>query len=238
METQCPHCQTVFRINLAQLKAAEGIVLCSQCDNTFDAQQYILEEEPPKPESIEDMSDEELAAVIEEEEKQGSISLVSLLFWLLVSSVLVAGLAGQYMWWQNRDFILQHPQARPLLVKYCEIALCELPSTQDIKQFKILDHTAIVKPEQKDVIQFNATFQNLATFPQPFPHLLVTFQNESGKLTGQRIFKPAEYLKRESINEPMKPEATAHLQLDVVDMHDLIENQKVMVESYKFDFVL
>ncbi|MCV6637869.1 DUF3426 domain-containing protein [Candidatus Albibeggiatoa sp. nov. NOAA] len=238
METQCPHCQTIFRINLAQLKAAEGIVLCSQCDNTFDAQEHILEEKPQKPESIEDMSDEELAAVIEEEEKHGSISWLALLFWLTVSTALVAGLAGQYMWWQNRDFVLQHEQIRPLLVKYCEIAICDLPDTQNINKFRILEHTAIVKSEQDDVIQFNATFENQASFPQPFPNLLMTFQDEEGQLTGQRIFKPAEYLKREAISEPMKPNATAHLQLDVVDVHDLIENQQVMVESYKFDFVL
>jgi predicted Zn finger-like uncharacterized protein len=238
METQCPHCQTIFRINLAQLKAAEGIVLCSQCDNTFDAQNHILEEQPQKPESIEDMSDEELAAVIEEEERYGSISWLGLIFWLLISTLLVAGLAGQYMWWQNRDFILQHEQLRPLLVRYCKMALCKLPETQDITKFRILEHTAIVKSKQDDVIQFNATFENQASFPQPFPNLLMTFQDEKGQLMGQRIFKPAEYLKRDAISEPMKPNATAHLQLDVVDMHNLIENNKVMLESYKFDFVL
>lgn len=237
METQCPHCQTVFRINLAQLKAAEGIVLCSQCDNTFDAQDNILEEKPQKPESIEDMSDEELAAVIEQEEKQGNVSLLAILFWLIINSILLAGLAGQYMWWQNRDFILQHEQIRPLLTRYCEFALCNLPPTQDISQFKILQHTAIVKPELDNVIEFNAIFKNQASFPQPFPNLLMTFQDAEGRLTGQRIFKPTEYLKRE-VTDSMKPNATAHLQLDVVDMHDLIENDKVMVESYKFDFVL
>ncbi|WP_353570785.1 DUF3426 domain-containing protein [Candidatus Albibeggiatoa sp. nov. BB20] len=238
METQCPHCQTIFRVNLAQLKAAEGIVLCSQCDNTFDAQEHILEEKPQKPESIEDMSDEELAAVIEEEERHGNISWLALIFWLTISTLMVAGLAGQYMWWQNRDFILQHEQARPLLVKFCRFALCSLPDTQNIEKFKIIEHTAIVKAEKEDVIQFNATFKNQAGFSQPFPNLLVTFQDEDGQFTGQRIFKPTEYLKREAVPEPMKPDATAHLQLDVVDLHNLIENNKVMVESYKFDFVL
>ncbi len=237
METQCPHCQTIFRINLAQLKAADGIVLCSQCDNTFDAQQHILEEKPQKLDSIEDMSDEELAAVIEEEEGNGSISWISLLFWLIISSLLVAGLAGQYMWWQNRDFLLQHEQIRPLLVKSCRLLVCQLPPTRDITQFKIIEHTAIVSAEQENVIQFNATFINNAIFPQPYPNLLLTFQNEEEQLIGQRIFKPIEYLKRESIPEQMQSKANAHLQLEVVDVHDLIEEQQVMLESYKFDFV-
>lgn len=40
--TQCPHCQTSFRINRAQLGAAHGAVRCGACMRVFNAAQQLL----------------------------------------------------------------------------------------------------------------------------------------------------------------------------------------------------
>jgi predicted Zn finger-like uncharacterized protein len=37
MHTQCPHCQTLFRISTEQLKAAAGQAHCCRCDRVFSA---------------------------------------------------------------------------------------------------------------------------------------------------------------------------------------------------------
>ncbi|HWP94738.1 MAG TPA: DUF3426 domain-containing protein [Gammaproteobacteria bacterium] len=37
MYTQCPSCQTVFRVRAEELRVARGKVRCSQCDEIFDA---------------------------------------------------------------------------------------------------------------------------------------------------------------------------------------------------------
>ncbi len=37
MFTQCPHCQTLFRISSEQLKSAGGKVRCCQCNQVFNA---------------------------------------------------------------------------------------------------------------------------------------------------------------------------------------------------------
>lgn len=42
--TQCPHCQTRFRINHQQLSVARGVVRCGQCLQVFNAARQLLEQ--------------------------------------------------------------------------------------------------------------------------------------------------------------------------------------------------
>ncbi len=42
--TQCPHCRTRFRVNLAQLGAARGAVRCGACLHVFNAARQLLEQ--------------------------------------------------------------------------------------------------------------------------------------------------------------------------------------------------
>ncbi|MFS2127939.1 MJ0042-type zinc finger domain-containing protein, partial [Pseudomonas sp. Pseusp97] len=42
--TQCPHCQTRFRVNAAQLGAASGAVRCGTCLKVFSAPQNMVGE--------------------------------------------------------------------------------------------------------------------------------------------------------------------------------------------------
>ncbi|KPY37573.1 Uncharacterized protein ALO52_04439 [Pseudomonas syringae pv. primulae] len=51
--TQCPHCQTSFRVSHAQLSVARGVVRCGACLQVFNAARQLLEQrasdEPGKP---------------------------------------------------------------------------------------------------------------------------------------------------------------------------------------------
>jgi len=47
--TQCPHCQTRFRVNSAQLGAASGAVRCGTCLKVFNAPQNMLDEPTAAP---------------------------------------------------------------------------------------------------------------------------------------------------------------------------------------------
>lgn len=46
MYTQCPHCQTCFRVAEAHLKAAKGKVRCGSCKEIFDATEYLYDGVP------------------------------------------------------------------------------------------------------------------------------------------------------------------------------------------------
>ena len=43
MYTQCPHCNTLFRVHAEQLKAAHGRVRCCRCRGAFDALEHLGE---------------------------------------------------------------------------------------------------------------------------------------------------------------------------------------------------
>jgi predicted Zn finger-like uncharacterized protein len=46
MFTRCPDCRTVFHITAAELRAADGTVVCGACDATFDALETLSETRP------------------------------------------------------------------------------------------------------------------------------------------------------------------------------------------------
>ena len=39
--TQCPHCQTCFRVSRTQLAAAQGVVRCGACMELFNAARHL-----------------------------------------------------------------------------------------------------------------------------------------------------------------------------------------------------
>ena len=47
MLTQCPHCLTLFRVGPEHLRAAEGIVRCSRCNQVFNALESLQEAPSP-----------------------------------------------------------------------------------------------------------------------------------------------------------------------------------------------
>ena len=48
--TQCPHCQSRFRVNHAQLSVARGVVRCGSCLQVFNAARQLLEQRAHAPE--------------------------------------------------------------------------------------------------------------------------------------------------------------------------------------------
>lgn len=47
MLTQCPNCETTFRVTSEILRVAEGQVRCGRCQTQFDALQRLIDERPP-----------------------------------------------------------------------------------------------------------------------------------------------------------------------------------------------
>jgi predicted Zn finger-like uncharacterized protein len=49
MFTRCSNCRTVFHITAAELRAADGTVICGACGTTFDALESLSETRPKDP---------------------------------------------------------------------------------------------------------------------------------------------------------------------------------------------
>lgn len=75
--TQCPHCQTSFRVTRSQLAVAEGQVRCGSCLGVFSARDNEIRVKPPQPPLLDQpLSKEELyaAALATDEEEDESDS--------------------------------------------------------------------------------------------------------------------------------------------------------------------
>lgn len=62
MFTRCPECRTVFYITAAELRAADGMVICGACDTTFDALASLSETRPTDTHTAEPAPQGEAAA--------------------------------------------------------------------------------------------------------------------------------------------------------------------------------
>lgn len=245
MHTQCPHCQTVFRVNAAHLNVAQGHVRCSHCRSVFNATSHLVREPTHQrfgsAAVLDDhlvLADTELADYFPEEAALAApqSSWSKLLFWSFISLILMALLAGQLLWFWHRDQVLQHPQLRPWLVRFCHTFLCTLPPTRAVEQIQMQQHVAQLSPQNQEVIQFDAVLVNTASFPQPYPQLQLTFENNSGIAIAQRRFKPREYLSEPFAEQLMPPDIPIHIQLELVDMGQMVENEHI-VKGYTFKFL-
>lgn len=69
MFTQCPQCQTTFRVSAAMLKAAQGRVRCGRCATIFDALTFLMEQRHasgPAPDSELDLEGDDNGADVPE----------------------------------------------------------------------------------------------------------------------------------------------------------------------------
>jgi len=250
MQTQCPRCQTIFRVTEAHLSAAKGLVRCSQCQHIFDAEKQLLvqsESPPSKSESEEksEVSDSDILGFKVEEEDFGDsddseipellkdkkrTSWKSLFFWSILTLVFAALLTGQILWLVQKDLILQHPEVRPWLERFCQHFLCVLPETRDLRKFHMQEHVIHPHPNIEGAMEIQAIFSNRADFPQPYPDVQLTFSDIHGKSLAQRRFKPSEYLYDYNEKKQMHAGASVHIRLEIVDM---TENG---IESYNFEF--
>ncbi len=247
MHTQCPHCQTIFSVTAAHLNIAQGHVRCSHCRNIFNASNHLLKQVPnqttPKQLQVDEKptttyQEDDVPELLQEDiyEPPRGRSWKSFFFLSFIVILLAATLAVQVIWFWQPDRILQDPQIRPWLDRFCYTLLCTLPTTRDLESFYMQNNIARVHPEVDKAIQFEATFVNSAFFPQPYPELQLTFEDFNGNPLAQRRFKPAKYLPQPpGKNQQMRPNASVHIKLDLADMDKVIEGDNIAA-GYHFEF--
>ncbi|MGY2190040.1 DUF3426 domain-containing protein [Pseudomonas sp. SDO5591_S426] len=79
--TQCPHCQTSFRVSHAQLSVARGVVRCGSCLQVFNAAKQLLEQagkEPVAPNVVETLPAAEPRAISQKQWSAAELDLDSL----------------------------------------------------------------------------------------------------------------------------------------------------------------
>ena len=111
----------------------------------------------------------------------------------LVSMLLAAMLAGQYLW-RHMALYSQVSRVRPAYELACSWIDCSLPVYSNIDEIRSDNLAVRSHPQLENGLLVNVAFRNTANFPQPFPVLILSFNSPTNDIVALREFAPQEYL--------------------------------------------
>lgn len=242
MQTECPHCHTVFRIKEADLNLADGQVRCGHClaiftaDNPYNTITYEDADTTTEDESEHDDFKPVVADVIppqlRAESRKGKSRYGFMGTALLALAILISSgaLVIQYAYY-NRDNLVKIKDLRPWLQQMCDIGGCVLPAPKDTSLIVLSGKNIFTHPNTENALMISATIVNQASFVQEFPIIELRFENVRGKTIAGRRFHAKEYLgiPAEQISQ-MQPETPVNFNLEIKDPG----NEMV---SYEFTFL-
>ena len=123
--------------------------------------------------------------------KESHLLRSSLLF---LSILLLGGLLSSQYLWQRMELYSQLPQLRPLYETACIYLTCALPQYADIDSIRSENLTVQTHPTLANGLMVNTVIRNSSEFEQPFPILVLSFNNVENSVIALREFTSAEYL--------------------------------------------
>ncbi len=87
------------------------------------------------------------------------------------------------------------PNHRQWITRYCGVVGCKLSPRQDLNKISSDKLMVYSHPKIPDALIVDAVLVNEASFAQPFPALVLRFENLQGEIIAQRRFQPGEYLR-------------------------------------------
>lgn len=224
--TTCPQCKTQFYVSEGQLKVAKGRVRCGTCLNVFSVSPE-KESHSPLPATAIDIppgSGNKLTSglaaeplQLKSENSQASPPLLQRVFFAISVSLLIALLFSQTMLFMKDEW-LQDDGLRQLYNPIYTVLGLPLPERQSIDLIET--GQLIVQPHEtyQDAIRISILMENTADFRQPFPALLLSFEDIKGRMVSQRVLSPSDYIDTEVFpNSIMPSQQPVQIQLDFMD---------------------
>ena len=118
---------------------------------------------------------------------------------------------------------------RPVVSALCNAVRCRLPPWRQPSAFVLLDRNVRADPRRPGVLHIQAGFRNDAQWPQPWPSLLLTLSDADGRVAGERLFAPSEYLGATSTQNELASGQSASIAMDVME-------PATDVVAFTFDF--
>ena len=247
MQTECPHCNTVFRVSEAVLEQANGQVRCGHClaiftaDNPYNTVKIPIE---PLKDEHEDEQENDftldtpnvVADVIPPElrsETRKCKSRFGFLETLIVTIVILTSVAGlflQYAYY-NRNSLVKTVELRPWLNIMCKQLNCTLPPPTDRSKIILSSKNIFSHPNTENALMISASIVNQADFEQTYPVIELRFENVRGIPIAGRRFSAVEYLgiPEDQISK-MQPDVPINISLEIKDPgNDMV--------SYEFTFL-
>ncbi len=239
MQTECPHCNTVFYVKESDLEQADSQVRCGHClaifsaDNPYNSISLQTDSKIKEPEEAEthivaDVIPPQLRA--ETHKDKIRFAFVGSLFLSLGILGSIAAGVLQYAYY-NRDNLIKIEELRPWLVILCEQTGCTLPPPKDIKLITLSSKNIFTHPNVSNALMVSASIVNQADFAQDYPVIELRFENIRGQTIAGRRFYAVEYLgiPEDQISK-MQPDAPVNINLEIKDPGD-------DMVSYEFSFL-
>jgi predicted Zn finger-like uncharacterized protein len=202
MFTQCPECQTIQPLTLAQLRAGRGMLRCRHCSVMFDALERISETEEVTP--LEKLSSRRLPW--DNKRTWGNA------YWGAGLALGLLLLTGQIVYFEGYAFS-QNPSIRPGLAKLCQLINCHIPDYKNLDEFTLLHSSFTPLPDQN--YAFKIVMSNQAAFAQNYPNIKLTLLDYNEKAFAHRVFQPRDYLPEDSVATLMATDATTEISLKI-----------------------
>ncbi len=217
MLTQCPACETVYRISQHHLEAAAGYVTCGDCDYVFDARERLVEEPRTADGGVLDLS--AVPAVLREELVQMNQRNTPWRgLWLMVIVMALIGLAVQTVWYSRELWYPRVPVLAKVAQQVCAGLGCVAGLPRRPGKFELVAREIREHPHQSGALLLNALFVNRAPGLADYPILQLRLEDSEGLLAGVRRFEPQEYLGHGiDIGTGVAPDAEVHVLLEVVE---------------------
>ncbi len=252
MQTECPHCHTIFHVEEALLEQADGQVRCGHClaiftaDNPYNTVKQEADHAVSDDATVE--SSDELAAGLDfdthetiadvippelraESRRKGRHSGWAGTFFITLA-ILASIAAGflQYAYY-NRENLQKISSLRPWLQLMCKQLNCTLPPLKDSRLIVLTSKNIFTHPNVKDALMVTASIVNQADFAQDYPIIELRFENVRGQTIAARRFYAREYLGiPENQISQMQPNTSVSIKLEIKDPGS-------EMVSYEFDFL-
>lgn len=256
MQTQCPHCNTRFRVTDAQLEVADGFVRCGVCDEIFKADESAHVDSATPPEQIDfntrtaddpgrkdafDFFDETVTqslphvvpAKLRDEPVSQPSPVIGTLLWGTGSLLLIITLMLEHVWFNRTQFI-DVPELEPVFEQLCGLVDCLQISIRQPSAIELVSRNVYSHPEHKKALKVDLSIRNDARFSQPYPVMQVEFADVRGFVVAARRFHPHEYLFGASGAPPATPLLQAGSQTEL--SFDIVDPGKHAV-AYEFSFL-
>lgn len=218
--TQCPQCDTSFKVSLTQMNKAQGLVRCGECMHVFSADQHLVSEKQKATEAKQATPEAqsqipEIPLQIRQVDPKKPV--VGGLIWGTLLIIATIGLISQVFWFE-RNQLSQHPQLSGIYKQLCLQIDCQLSSRQDIPQ--IANHQFIVRdhPKYLGALSVDILMENQAPFAQPFPAIQLLFTDLNGEPKAARNIQPIEYLGGDFNKQTLMPSGKpVQVQIEIIE---------------------
>jgi len=117
----------------------------------------------------------------------------------------------------DRASLAAQPRWRAAITSVCNVLRCAVPPWRETSAFTMIARDVHAHPDAAHALRIRAAFRNDARWPQPWPQVVVTLSDASGRVTGSRTFAADEYLGDAPTQKLIATGQTAAVALEIVE---------------------